>query len=92
MRGNWLTSVGIKAQHYFDYEIRPQVGDAGTYFYHSHVGFQAVAAAGALIVQEASGIPPYQYDDERMLLVSETFNQTSDDIELGLRSPTNFTW
>ncbi|KAL3474868.1 L-ascorbate oxidase [Aspergillus californicus] len=43
----------IKAQHFFDYEIHPKVGEAGTYFYHSHVGFKAVTAAGAIIVEEA---------------------------------------
>ena len=26
--------------NYFDYEVRPELDDAGTYFYHSHVGFQ----------------------------------------------------
>ena len=74
----------IPPHHYFDYEIHPAVNDAGTYFYHSHVGFQAVSAAGPLIVEESSGKPPYEYDDERMLLLSELYNQTNDVIEEGL--------
>ena len=45
----------IPPLHYFDYEFRIQYGDAGTYFYHSHVGFQAITAAGALIIEEARG-------------------------------------
>ncbi|KAL9114957.1 MAG: hypothetical protein Q9227_001200 [Pyrenula ochraceoflavens] len=58
--------------HYFDYEVRPEKGDAGTYFYHSHVGFQAVSAAGPLIIEEQSSQPiPYSYDDEKTLFLTE---------------------
>lgn len=74
----------IPPHHLFDYEIRPGVGEAGTYFYRSHVGFQAVSAAGALIVGERSGEAPYRYDEERMMLLSEFYNQTDDVIEQGL--------
>jgi FtsP/CotA-like multicopper oxidase with cupredoxin domain len=40
--------------NYFDYEVRPDLDDAGTYFYHSHVGFQAISASGPLIVKTAT--------------------------------------
>jgi L-ascorbate oxidase len=74
----------IPPNHFFDYEIRPAIGEAGTYFYHSHVLFQAVSAAGPLIVEEASGHPPYIYDEERVLMLSEFYNQTDEVIVDGL--------
>lgn len=82
-----------KAQHFFDYELRPQIGEAGTYFYHSHVGFQAVSASGPLIVEEADGQIPYDYDEDRMLFLSELFNNTDAMVEQGITAPlTQFLW
>ena len=47
----------IPPLHYFDYELEIEKGHAGTYLYHSHIGFQAVTAAGPLIVEDAGPIP-----------------------------------
>ncbi|GAM83067.1 hypothetical protein ANO11243_010530 [Dothideomycetidae sp. 11243] len=83
----------IPPSYFFDYEIRPQIGEAGTYFYHSHVDFQAVSAAGPLIVEEASGRPPYQHDGERIFFLSELFNKMDEEIMAGLTAPsTEFIW
>ncbi|KAI9044400.1 L-ascorbate oxidase [Aspergillus affinis] len=83
----------IKAQHYFDYELHPEVGEAGTYFYHSHVDFQAVSVTGALIVEEQTGTPPYQYDDERTIFFTELFNYTDKMVVQGITAPlANFSW
>ncbi|KAL9115052.1 MAG: hypothetical protein Q9187_007359 [Circinaria calcarea] len=76
--------------HFFDYEIHPQAGDAGTYFYHSHVGFQAVSAAGPLIVEDAHR-GPYTYKDERTFFLSDLFNKTDSQIQKGLESDP-FVW
>lgn len=83
----------IPPGYFFDYEVRPDVGYAGTYFYHSHVGFQAVSAAGALIVDEAapSSPAPYSYDEERIIALGDFFHRTDRDIEEGLTGK-NFTW
>nr|BAA24288.1 ascorbate oxidase [Acremonium sp. HI-25] len=75
----------IPPGHFFDYELQTTVEDAGTYFYHSHVGMQALTASGALIV-EGCERPPYQYDDERTLHWSDFFPQTDHEIEVGLQS------
>ncbi|KAL4950911.1 Cupredoxin [Aspergillus filifer] len=80
----------IPPGHFFDYEVQPEIGTAGTYFYHSHVGFQAVTAKGSLIVDER-GPPPYDYDEERTILISDFFSETDEEIEDGLIG-TNFTW
>lgn len=73
----------IPPMHYFDYEMHPEIGYAGTYFYHSHVGFQAVSAAGPLIVED-SGKVPYDYKDDKVIFVTDVFKKTAHEIEKGL--------
>lgn len=68
MAAQWPIPPG----HFFDYELHPKASEAGTYFYHSHVGFQAVTASGGLVVKDA-GAPPYQYDDEIILEVGDFY-------------------
>ncbi|KAL4865120.1 hypothetical protein BDV12DRAFT_188377 [Aspergillus spectabilis] len=80
----------IPPGHFFDYEVRPEAGSAGSYLYHSHIGFQAVTAKGPLIV-DACDPPPYDYDEERTILISDYFSETDEEVEAGLVS-TNFTW
>ncbi|KAL4746345.1 hypothetical protein BDW72DRAFT_207440 [Aspergillus terricola var. indicus] len=80
----------IPPGHFFDYEVRPEPGSAGSYFYHSHVDFQAVTAKGPLIV-DSSEPPPYHYDEERTVMISDYFSGPDDEIVDGLIS-TNFTW
>ncbi|KAL4931773.1 Cupredoxin [Aspergillus undulatus] len=80
----------IPPGHFFDYEVQTEVGSAGTYFYHSHIGFQAVTAKGSLIVDERDP-PPYDYDDEGTIVIADYFSETDEEIEDGLIG-TNFTW
>ncbi|OAA41314.1 L-ascorbate oxidase [Metarhizium rileyi] len=75
----------IPPNHFFDYEIRAENGTAGTYFYHSHVGFQASTAAGTLIVED-SARPPYETDGERIVFLQEYWNQSDTQIEQHLES------
>lgn len=42
----------IQPGHYFDYRIPLTAEDKGTYFYHSHVGVQAMTAYGAVVVED----------------------------------------
>ncbi|KAF3932147.1 Laccase-14 [Dactylellina cionopaga] len=73
----------IPPGHFFDYEIHPDFGDAGTYFYHSHVDFQAITASGALIVKETRR-PPYHYHGDRILQLGDYYNKTDESIVDGL--------
>ncbi|KFY22306.1 hypothetical protein V493_06685 [Pseudogymnoascus sp. VKM F-4281 (FW-2241)] len=68
---------------FYDYEISVPVGSAGTYFYHSHVGIQAIACTGPLSVIEA-GDPPYEYFDEKWLFFQDVFKQNDSYILEGL--------
>jgi len=76
----------IAPGHFFDYEVHPEAGDAGTYFYHSHVGFQASTASGPLIVEDAKGKVPYKYDEEMVVHLQDFFHRSDDSIEKGLIS------
>ena len=73
----------IPPHHFFDYELKTDIGTAGTYFYHAHVGFQAISATGPLIVESAEP-PPYEYDGERIVFIQELFNRTDEEVEEGL--------
>ncbi|PNS18161.1 Iron transport multicopper oxidase [Sphaceloma murrayae] len=73
----------IPTDHFFDYEIHPEIGDAGSYFYHSHVGFQQSTAYGSLIVQDADGLP-YDYDDDITLIFGDFYAKTDEVIVDGL--------
>jgi L-ascorbate oxidase len=80
----------IPPGYFFDYELHPAVGQAGTYFYHSHVDFQAVSIAGPLIVED-SGKVPYHYDEELVIFLQDVFNLTGTNITAGLQA-NPFVW
>ena len=75
----------IPPKRYFDYEVRPLKDEAGTYFYHSHVGFQAVSCAGPLIVEDA-GPPPYDYDEDIPVVFADWYMKSDEEVETGLTS------
>lgn len=82
----------IPPNHYFDYELKTPEGTAGTYFYHSHVGFQTSTANGALIVDDSSSQRlPYPVDGGRVIHISELFYETDNEITAGLRA-SPFRW
>ena len=74
----------IPPGHFFDYELQLPRGSAGTYFYHSHVGFQAVSCSGPLLVEDTD--PPYKVDGERVVYLQELFNKSDATIEKGLQA------
>ncbi len=50
----------------------------GTYFWHGHSGMEKVDGLyGPLIVRPRNGIEPFQYDEERILLLSDDYHDTS---------------
>ncbi|OXV06664.1 hypothetical protein Egran_05565 [Elaphomyces granulatus] len=89
--GTPVSQWPIPPRHFFDYELRPDVGYAGTYFYHSHLGFQAVTASGPLIVEDSDDTCSYEYDDERIVYLTDLFLNTDEVIENDLAGP-NVTW
>ncbi|PFH61132.1 hypothetical protein XA68_18139 [Ophiocordyceps unilateralis] len=73
----------IPPNHFFDYQLKAEKGSAGSYFYHSHVGMQALTVAGPLIVQDSSP-PPYPSDGERLMFLQELWKQPEDTMNEGL--------
>ncbi|KAI4611795.1 hypothetical protein J4E83_008046 [Alternaria metachromatica] len=88
--GSPVSQWPIAPHRCFDYEIHPEVEDAGTYFYHSHIGFQAISAAGPLIIEDF-GPPPFEYDEERIVFLQDYYNKTDEVMEDGLVA-TPFKW
>ena len=75
----------IAPHNYFDYAITPEIGDAGSYFYHSHVGFQAVTATGVMIVEDSKTEPlAYSWDHDVTLFFQDFYNKNDSIIEKGL--------
>jgi L-ascorbate oxidase len=88
--GTPVSQWPITPQHFFDYEILPGENDTGTSFYHSHVGVQAMTANGALIIEDIRR-PPYAYDGERLIHLSDYFNKSDQTIVEDLTS-SPFVW
>jgi L-ascorbate oxidase len=77
----------IAPGQFFDYEIHPDVGEAGTYFYHSHIGFQQATASGPLIVTPCGKEKePYHYDGDIIINLQDYYNKTDNTIVDGLLS------
>jgi len=74
----------IPPGHFFDYELRVPADMAGTYFYHSHVGFQAVSASGPLIVEPRKKRYPFKFDEEKVFFIQDVFKKNDSTIEKGL--------
>ncbi|RDA88691.1 hypothetical protein CP532_4094 [Ophiocordyceps camponoti-leonardi (nom. inval.)] len=72
----------IPPMHFFDYELKAEKGSAGSYFYHSHVGMQALTVTGPLIVED-SGPSPYPYDEERVMFLQELWENSEEKINQG---------
>ncbi|KAJ4265244.1 hypothetical protein NW764_015655 [Fusarium oxysporum] len=70
----------IPPGHYFDYELRSEVDTAGTYFYHSHIGFQASTAGGPLIVEDP-GATSCDRNLERVFFLSEYWQETDQEVK-----------
>ncbi|EMD95488.1 hypothetical protein COCHEDRAFT_1088590 [Bipolaris maydis C5] len=81
--GSPVSQWPIAPHKCFDYEIHPDWDDAGTYFYHSHIGFQAISATGPLIVEDF-GLPPILYDEERFVFLQDYYRKGDQVLEQGL--------
>jgi FtsP/CotA-like multicopper oxidase with cupredoxin domain len=63
---------------------------AGSYYYHSHVGFQSVSASGPLIIEDP--VQPFPYDDEKIVYLQDVFVENDAAIEQGLAARYNWSW
>lgn len=94
----YLTQMPIKPGEEYVHEFRI-VNQAGTYFYHAHVGLQEETVFGPIIVYESKRAHPennsssllqagpYKYDDERTVLLSEWWHRPHMEFENFLMGP-----
>ncbi|KAI7855662.1 Cupredoxin [Circinella umbellata] len=91
----FLTQDPIPAGDSFLYEFQV-TEQAGTYFYHAHVGLDAESVFGAFIVYESEKARPkpisnngkssplvagpYRYHEERTIMLSEWWHKTADEV------------
>lgn len=61
--------TGIKPGETFRYQF--PVKQSGTYWYHSHSGFQEQTGAYGAIIIDPVKPPPYQYDREHVVMISD---------------------
>ncbi|KAI0499165.1 hypothetical protein KFK09_020067 [Dendrobium nobile] len=86
-----VTQCPVQPGETFTYRF--VVDRAGTYMYHAHYGMQRSAGLNGLIrvlVPEGT-VEPFEYDDERHLLLNDWWHKSTYEQAAGLSSPT-FDW
>jgi CopA family copper-resistance protein len=78
-----LSYNGIKPGESFQYEF--DVNQSGTYWYHSHSGFQEQTGMYGAIVVEPKEPAPYQYDKDYVVMLSDWSDQAPEDIYADLK-------
>jgi CopA family copper-resistance protein len=73
-----LSFAGIKPGEYFDYAFKVQQN--GTYWYHSHSGFQEQTGVYGAIVIEPANPDPVSYDRDYVVQLSDWSDQSPEDI------------
>ena len=74
---------GIKPGETFRYEF--DVKQSGTYWYHSHSGFQEQTGAYGAIIIDPAEPPPYSYDREQVIVLSDWSDEDPEDIYAKLK-------
>lgn len=69
---------GIKPGTTFQYQFK--VNQSGTYWYHSHSGFQEQTGAYGAIVIDPKEPPPYTYDRDYVVMLSDWTDEDPDDV------------
>ena len=83
-----LSFAGIKPQQSFRYQF--PLKQSGTYWYHSHSGWQEqLGMYGALIIEPAEG-DPIKADREHVLILSDWTDQNPADLLRYLKSESHF--
>jgi CopA family copper-resistance protein len=79
---------GIKPGETFRYEF--DVTQSGTYWYHSHSGFQEQTGAYGAIIIDPAEPPPYSYEREYVLVLSDWSDEDPEDIYAKLKKMSHY--
>ena len=74
---------GIKPGETFRYQF--DVNQSGTFWYHSHSGFQEQTGAYGAIIIDPAEPPPYSYDREHVIMLSDWSDEDPEDIYAKLK-------
>ena len=79
---------GIRPGETFRYQF--DVTQSGTYWYHSHSGFQEQTGAYGAIVIDPAGGPRFDYDREHVLVLSDWSDEDPEDIYARLKKMSHY--
>ena len=79
---------GIKPGETFRYQF--DVNQSGTYWYHSHSGFQEQTGAYGAIIIDPVEPAPYSYDREYVVVLSDWSDENPEDIYANLKKMSHY--
>lgn len=83
-----LSYDGIPPGKTFTYRFTPE--QSGTYWYHSHSGFQEQSGAFGAIIIEPKQADPVTYDREYIVMLSDWTDENPDDVLRHLKSEADY--
>lgn len=83
-----ISFAGIKPGTTHQYQF--DVNQSGTYWYHSHSGFQEQTGAYGAIVIEPKEPPPYTYDRDYVVMLSDWSDEDPNDIYKKLKKLSHY--
>ncbi len=83
-----LSFDGIKPGEVFEYQF--QVNQSGTYWYHSHSGFQEQTGLYGAIIIDPKEKEPVEYDREHVVLLSDWSDEMPEDIYAKLKKLSHY--
>jgi len=83
-----LSFAGIKPGESFTYRFTPS--QSGTYWYHSHSGFQEQSGAFGAIIIEPKDADPVVFDREYTVLFSDWTDENPDDVLRHLKAQSDY--
>jgi CopA family copper-resistance protein len=83
-----LSFDGIKPGETYNYQFK--VNQSGTYWYHSHSGFQEQAGLYGAIVIEPKEPAPYTYDRDYVVMLSDWTDEDPNDVYAKLKKMSHY--
>ena len=83
-----ISFAGIKPGTTHKYEFK--VNQSGTYWYHSHSGFQEQTGAYGAIVIDPKEPPPYTYDRDYVVMLSDWSDEDPNDVYKKLKKLSHY--
>ena len=83
-----ISFAGIKPGTTHQYQF--PINQSGTYWYHSHSGFQEQTGAYGAIVIEPKEPPPYKYDRDYVVMLSDWSDEDPNDVYKKLKKLSHY--